>query len=232
MPSYTRLMLASNERHPVHIDPDDRRFVFFEVSPEYARDEGYFKRIRSWRDDGGLSYLLHHLLDMDLTEYSPRVRPRSGYSQSVAELSMSHEQVFWKTVLNDGEVHVRRQNMHGQWVTDVVTHEDPSWSEGMVKDLIYATYVEEIKPLRGHAVSQKVFFETLYQMLRLSPTEAHKMGRGQIRVDQDRRMRVLKLMPLAELRARYANATGHGQEWVPVSEDRSVSWEDDFPFKC
>jgi hypothetical protein len=232
MPSYTRLMLASNERHPVHIDPDDRRFVFFEVNPEYARDEVYFKRIRSWRDDGGLSHLLHHLLDMDLTEYSSRVRPSSGYSQSVAELSMSHEQAFWKTVLNEGEVPLRRQNMHGQWVTNVVTHEDPDWSDGMVKDSVYAAYVEQIKPLRGHAVIHKMFFETLYQMLRLSPDETHKMGRGQIRVDQDRRVRVLKLMPLRELRARYADATGHDQEWAPVVEDKIVPWGDDVPWKC
>ena len=167
---------------------------------------------------------------MDLTEYSPRVRPSSGYSQSVAELSMSNEQVFWKTVLNDGEVPVRRQSLHGQWVMEVVTPGDPSWSEGVIKDSVYAAYVEQIKPLRGHAVIQKVFFETLYQMLRLSADEKQVMGRGQIRADEGKRVRVLKLMSLAELRARFAKATGHVQEWAPVAQDRIAPWEDDIPF--
>jgi hypothetical protein len=230
MPSYTRLMLASNERHPVHIDTDDRRFVFFEVNPEHARDERYFKAIRKWRDDNGLAHLLHHLLTMGLTEYSPRVRPSSGYSQSVAELSMSNEQAFWKTVLNDGEVPVRRQSIHGQWVTGVVTLGDPGWLEGIIKNRIYAAYVEQIKPMRGHAVLEKVFFETLYQMLQLSSDEVHTMGRGQIRADEGKRVRVLKLMPLDVLRARYAKATGHPQEWAPVAEDRIAPWEDDIPF--
>jgi hypothetical protein len=231
MPSYTRLMLASNERHPVHIDADDRRFVFFEVNPRYARDEAYFKAIRQWRDDGGLTNLLHHLLDMDLTDYSPRVRPSSGFSQSVAELSMDHEEAFWKTVLNEGEVPLRQQSLHGQWVTDIVTHEDPKWLEGMTKESVYAAYVEQTKPLRGHAVSQKVFFETLYHMLRLSPAEKQKMGRGQIRVDHDKRVRVLKLMPLDELRARYARATGQRQGWQPTQTRRELDWDDvDVPF--
>ena len=230
MPSYTRLMLASNERHPVHIDTDDRRFVFFEVNPEHARDERYFKPIRSWREDNGLAHLLYHLQAMDLTEYSPRVRPSSGYSQSVAELSMSNEQVFWKTVLNEGEVPLRWQSIHDRWVTEVVTPDDPSWLDGMIKDSVYGAYVEQIRPLRGHAVIQKVFFETLYQMLQLSTDETHSMGRGQIRTHEGNRVRVLKLMPLAKLRARYAKATGHVQEWAPVAQDRIPPWEDDIPF--
>ena len=225
MPSYTRLMLASNERHPVHIDADDRRFVFFKVNPEHARDELYFKAIRQWRDDSGLASLLHHLLDMDLTDYSPRVRPRSGFSQSVAEQSMSHEQAFWKTVLDDGEVRVRQQLIHGQWVMGVVTPEDRGWSEGIIKDQVYAAYVEQIRPQRGHAVSQKEFFETLYQMLQLSPDETRNMGRGQIRVDEKTRVRVLKLMPLSELRKRYAKATGHPQDWESTGLSKEVGWD-------
>lgn len=225
MPSYTRLMLASNERHPVHIDPDDRRFVFFEVNPEHARDEGYFKAIRQWRDEDGLAHLLHHLLTMDLTKYSTRVRPSSGYSPSVVERSMSHEQMFWKTVVDEGEVSIRRQSIQGQWVTEVVTPEDQRWSDGIRKDWIYAQYVQDNKPLRGHAVIQKVFFETLYLMLGLSPDERQRMGRGQIRVDQNRRVRVLKLMPLAELSSRYKLATGHVQERTPIEQDREVDWD-------
>ena len=225
MPSYTRLMLASNERHPVHIDPDDRRFVFFEVNPEHARDEGYFKAIRQWRDDNGLAHLLHHLLTMDLTKYSTRVRPSSSYSPSVVERSMSHEQMFWKTVVDEGEVSIRRQSIQGQWVTEVVTPEDQRWSDGIRKDWIYAQYVQDNKPLRGHAVIQKVFFETLYLMLGLSPDERQRMGRGQIRVDQNRRVRVLKLMPLAELSSRYKLATGHVQERTPIEQDREVDWD-------
>jgi hypothetical protein len=231
MPSYTRLMLASNERHPVHIDADDRRFVFFKVNPEHARDEVYFKAIRKWRDDGGLESLLHHLLDMDLTDYSPRVRPSSGFSQSVAELSMSHEQAFWKTVLNDGEVRVRQQSIHGQWVMGVVTPKDRGWSEGIIKEQVYAAYVEQTRPQRGHAVDQKVFFETLYQMLQLSPDETRNMSRGQIRVDEKTRVRVLKLMPLSELRERYAKATGHPQDWEPTGLSREVDWDEvEIPF--
>ena len=225
MPSYTRLMLASNERHPVHIDADDRRFVFFKVNPEHARDEVYFKAIRQWRDDGGLASLLHHLLHMDLTDYSPRERPSSGFSQSVAELSMSHEQAFWKTVLNDGEVRVRQQLIHGQWMMVVVTPEDRSWSEGIIKDQVYAAYVEQIRPQRGNAVNQQVFFDTLYQMLQLSPEETRNMGRGQIRVDENTRVRVLKLMSLSELRERYAKATGHPQDWEPTGLSREADWD-------
>jgi hypothetical protein len=133
--------------------------------------------------------------------------------------------VFWKTVLNDGEVRVRQQLIHGQWVMVVVTSEDRGWSEGVIKDQVYAAYVEQIRPQRGHAASQKEFFETLYQMLQLSPDETRNMSRGQIRVDKNTRVRVLKLMSLSELRERYAKATGHPQDWEPTGLSREADWD-------
>ena len=98
--------------------------------------------------------------------------------------------------------------------------------EGIIKNRIYAAYVEQIKPMRGHAVLEKVFFETLYQMLQLSSDEVHTMGRGQVRADEGKRVRVLKLMPLDVLRARYAKATGHPQDWAPTGLSREVDWDE------
>ena len=56
--------------------------------------------------------------------------------------------------------------------------------------------------------------------------EAHSMGRGQIRADEGKRVRVLKLMPLDVLRARYAKATGHPQDWAPTGLSREVDWDE------
>jgi len=142
---------------------------------------------------------------------------------------MTTEQAFWKEVLTEGELPTAHRPSEGRMVTNIVTPEMSEWSEGVNKDEVYAAYLEFARPLRGHPVSNKVFFETLYHMLSLSKEESNKFGRGQIRADNNTRVRVLKLPPLKGMRDRYEKATGHAQEWMPISDAASVPWDSDIP---
>ncbi len=214
---YGRLIVASNEQHPIHIDADDRRFVVLRVSDKHAREDAYFQPILKWRNNGGCAALLHHLLSLDLTDYSPRRRPAGGYDPEITELSMSPEESFWLQVLENGEIPTLRRNYDERLCRESVTHKQESWGLGTPKDQIYAAYVEVVKPLRGAAKPSKAFFSTLYHLLGLNPDETKEFGRGQRRIDNTM-TRVLRLLDIRDLRARYDRANHVAHDWPTLGE--------------
>ena len=78
--NYKHVILSSNEDWPVHLDPDDRRFLVLKVGEKHKEDIPYFKAIQQELDDGGYEALLYDLLNEDLNDFNPRKLPSSPYA--------------------------------------------------------------------------------------------------------------------------------------------------------
>lgn len=83
--NFKHVIMSSNEDWPVHLDPDDRRFVVLSISEKHKEDHAYFKAIHEELENGGYEALLHDLLNEDLVGFNPRVLP---YTSAKFELQL------------------------------------------------------------------------------------------------------------------------------------------------
>ncbi len=87
--NFRHFILASNEDLPVHLDPDDRRFLVLKVCEEHKEDFPYFKKIDSELKDGGYEALLYDLLQTDITDFNPKALPTNIEAFEIKMLSAS-----------------------------------------------------------------------------------------------------------------------------------------------
>lgn len=60
VPNFTRFFFISNERHALHLDDDDRRFLVIRTAPK--RSEEYYSKFAAWlKDDRNLAAWVHYL---------------------------------------------------------------------------------------------------------------------------------------------------------------------------
>ncbi|MEQ9465595.1 MAG: DUF5906 domain-containing protein [Haliea sp.] len=79
----SRLIISSNEEWPVACGPDDRRFVFLDVSEVHKQDHAYFKAVYEELKSGGVEALHDHLLKVDIDGWHPRQRPKPRFGADV-----------------------------------------------------------------------------------------------------------------------------------------------------
>ncbi|EGQ9289604.1 TPA: hypothetical protein NJZ29_004609 [Vibrio parahaemolyticus] len=78
VPSYCRLIMASNHENIVSIEKDERRYLYLEVNEERKQDHEYFTQLRKVIDDPNFGcQLLQWLKDRDITDFNPRVVPKT-----------------------------------------------------------------------------------------------------------------------------------------------------------
>ena len=77
--SFHRFFATSNNEFFGQVDADDRRFVFLSVSDRYQNDLPYFDVVhKAIDDDLCMSAMVHDLLQLDLTNFNPRQRPKTS----------------------------------------------------------------------------------------------------------------------------------------------------------
>lgn len=69
--SYTMYIITSNDRGAGAYSADDRRMIV--VNCPGKREEVFYRRVASWKHNGGGRYLLHYLLHYDLRGWQPPV---------------------------------------------------------------------------------------------------------------------------------------------------------------
>lgn len=92
--NFKHVIMSSNEDWPVHLDPDDRRFVVLSVSEKHKEDHSYFEAIQEELENGGYEALLYNLLHEDLTGFNPRVLPKTKAKFSLQLLSAGSVEKF------------------------------------------------------------------------------------------------------------------------------------------
>lgn len=100
----SRLIISSNEEWPVACGPDDRRFVFLDVSEVHKQDHAYFKAVYDELDSGGVEALHDHLLKVDIDGWHPRRRPKPRYGADLKIRSLDLVGQWWYDVLETGVV--------------------------------------------------------------------------------------------------------------------------------
>ncbi len=76
--SFHRFFATSNNDFFGQVDADDRRFLFLRVSDQHQTDLSYFEGVHTAIDDDAcIGALVHDLLQLDLTGFNPRQRPKT-----------------------------------------------------------------------------------------------------------------------------------------------------------
>lgn len=102
--NYTRLIIASNEDWVVPTSLDERRFVYYNVSPKLQQQNDYFKALSHYMNSQpGREALMFDLMEEDISNFNPTNIPKSNKKQGMEmiELSMSPVQRFFLNFLNE-----------------------------------------------------------------------------------------------------------------------------------
>ena len=101
--SYHRFFASSNHDHFVHVDKDDRRFLFIRVSSVHKQDQIYFDAMNDALDDDAvIAAMMHDLVNLDLTGFNIRKRPLTEEHLSQRLQSLSGFERYWYEVLQSG----------------------------------------------------------------------------------------------------------------------------------
>ena len=105
--NYRRLILASNEDFPVHLDRDDRRFFVLNISDKKKEDSVYFDKLCHWAENGGYESLLHYFLNYDLTQFNIRAIPQNKAAFNLKIQSAPSAEKYFFYIFSDGQFHLK-----------------------------------------------------------------------------------------------------------------------------
>jgi hypothetical protein len=207
-PNSLHVIIASNERLPVLLSGDDRRYTVLHVSDARMQDGTYFKQLCAELRSGGLEAMLHDLqqytVDWDLLR-QPHV---TEAKRRIKELSMPFVQQWMRTYF------------------DELT--DEQFPNGIIeKDAIYRAYVDafkQAKPTRETMLHKVTFGQEFADMFRRGWTKTDEGGKGvpcewpkEAKTPLTRgkeRKPAYRLPSLGMCRWLFALATGTRPEWA------------------
>lgn len=90
------IVFLSNERMPLVLEDDDRRYCVIWVPPKL--DDNFFTALNAEIEDGGIVALHQHLLTLNLGEFKPWTKPpMTGSKRDLIQQSLSSEDRFITT---------------------------------------------------------------------------------------------------------------------------------------
>ena len=99
--SFHRFFAASNSEQFAHIEKDDRRFVFLKVSDSQKCNSEYFDAIHKVLDDEAvISAMVYGLLQIDLSSFNPRLRPKTNEHINQKLQSLDGFERYWFEALH------------------------------------------------------------------------------------------------------------------------------------
>lgn len=100
--NHANLVFLSNEAMPVAIEEDDRRHAVVWTPPELSR--AFYADVKHEIDNGGIAALHHHLLHLDLGDFTTATRPPVTSAKSeLIMLGLDSSSRFFYS-LNDGDI--------------------------------------------------------------------------------------------------------------------------------
>ena len=95
--NYIRLFIASNEEFAAPIGEGDRRYFMLDCSPRYkgqVEPGQFFHRYNTWLQDGGREAIFHMLKNRDISEFDPRLSPKTAARLQLLLKSLSPAMKF------------------------------------------------------------------------------------------------------------------------------------------
>ncbi len=118
--SFHRFFATSNNDFFGQVDTDDRRFLFLRVSDQRQTDLGYFDAVhKAIDDDACMGALVHALLQLNLTGFNPRQRPKTPehLSQRLQSLGGFERFLYERLRLGQPLSELGQQNWQGGFIS-------------------------------------------------------------------------------------------------------------------
>ncbi len=188
-----RVIIAGNDPKLIRAAGDERRYVVIDVGDSRKEDHEYFAGLAEWRDKGGTSSLLHHLMHYDFSGTNLRTAPRNDALLDIKLASLDAFDTWWLDRLMAGEPvpgrkwedFIPRSEMHAEYVTET----------GYPKDRSLETeFGTRLKKLIPNLLSKR-------------RTEGHKRAWGYI------------FPPLDDCRRAFEGMLGQPIDWPDDTED-------------
>ncbi len=102
-------VMMSNKRACLAIEPGERRYFVIDsyISPQ---DEGYYKKLVAWYENGGVQHVMDYLGHRDISSFNPHQLPwrTTGYEDLLAESKQDYEQVMEDAIDTDTGIFAKR----------------------------------------------------------------------------------------------------------------------------
>ena len=197
VPNLLHVIIASNSPWVVRAAPDARRFFVLDVADSHRNDTAYFGKIKRQLEAGGYEALLHHLLNMELADFNPRLVPRTDALREQMALSLTGVEAAWFECLLSGRIPGR-------------------WLDGKKIELRASEFIAWAKNHdRRWQITDKALRDLLGRNAKLlrQPMEFEDKRHA----NGGKRYRVIP--PLDEARAKW-NQVRFAWDWPPTIEDK------------
>ena len=110
VPSFSRLIMASNHDNIVKIEKDERRYLYLEVSEARKQDFAYFKTLKATLSQPSFTgELLQFLLEREIKDFNPRQVPHTEALQAQKLDNLEPLEQWLYYALQTGDL------INGQW---------------------------------------------------------------------------------------------------------------------
>ena len=200
--SYHRFFASSNHDHFVHVDKDDRRFLFIRVSSVHKQDQIYFDAVNDALDDDAvIAAMMHDLANLDLTGFNIRKRPLTEEHLSQRLQSLSGFERFWYEALQTGKI-----DSFNEWDKPIFIS---TWS-------LINNYKEYDKNAARYNPIQQQQIATTLKTICPSATSARKKV-------LNKQERGYELPEIKVARKEFEMMLGTSVEWEALEDDASVA---------
>ena len=188
------LVMATNEDWAVPSGVDERRFFVVQVSDKHKQDEEYFARVNSAIRGPELAAMLHHLLNLDLSEFSVRQVPQTEALMEQKQYSLDSVLDWLHMLLDEGQFHY-----------------SSGWPDYVETQELYADYVKYTQNKRGRPISDNIFSKRIQNVIGAKAVRRN----GGIAS----RSRCLEFASLELSREHFDNHLGFKTDWSEVDPE-------------
>ena len=150
--NFKHVIFASNDKHPVQIDHDDRRFQVLNVASAYQNNYKFFSDLLNELDNGGREALLYDLLHENLCGFNPRILPDTTTAFDVKIRGANSVEQYWYEALSAGCCDISNIAPNGNW--------------GVIpKTSVHNDYVNFCSRTRQKPIIKALFFKETYQII-------------------------------------------------------------------
>lgn len=190
--NFKHVIFASNDKHPVQIDHDDRRFQVLNVASTYQNNHKFFSDLLGELNNRGREALLYDLLHEDLSGFNPRILPDTSTAFDVKIRGAKSVEQYWYEALSAGCCDIGNIIPSGAW--------------GVVqKDALYNDYVIFCSRGRLTPIIKDLFCKETYQIIPSAKPTQNK-------IDGEQRTRNLNLPILETARTDFQRFMQAGPE--------------------
>ena len=188
-----RVIIAGNDPKLISAAGDERRYAVIDVGDSRKEDHEYFGELAEWRNNGGISSLLYHLMNYDFRGINLRTAPRNTALLDIKLASLDPFNTWWLDRLMAGEPVLNRK-----------------WEDFIPRSEMHADYVSETGFLRDRSLETE-FGKGLKKLV---PNLRNK----RLTVGKKRPWGYL-FPPLEECRKGFEKMLGQPVKWLDGTED-------------